>query len=312
MKVLIPEKVHPFLIEKLSACGMSVTHRPDASYEEVFGVIAGYDILVIRSKFKIDKSFLSRASNLKIIARYGAGIEGIDVEGCTQKGIKVLNAPEGNRNAVAEHTLGLLLGLTNKICKANHEVKKGLWDRNANWGMELEGKVVGIIGFGNTGSSFARKLWGFDTEVVAYDKYKSNFGNKHVKEVSLDYIFHNADVVSLHIPYCKENHHFADWDFFAAFSHPVFFLNTSRGQVTDTAALLEALKNGKVRAAGLDVLEYEKGNFESLFASENKVIAELAAMEQVILTPHVAGWSHESYFKLAKVLAEKICRHING
>ncbi len=312
MKVLIPEDVHPFLIEKLAGCGMEVNHCPDASYGDVVNVIDSYDVLVVRSKFKVDGHFLDRAPNLKVIGRYGAGMEGIDIEECTKRGIKVFNSPEGNRNAVAEHALGLLLALTNKICKANNEVKKGKWDRNANWGTELEGKVVGIIGYGNTGSSFARKLLGFDTEVVAYDKYKSGFGNEYVKEVSIEYIYRNADIVSLHIPYNKENHYFAGRDFFASFHKPVFFLNTSRGKVTDTVALVDALKSGKVLAAGLDVLEYEKSDFESLFGSGNEVINELAAMDNVIITPHIAGWSNESYFKLAKVLAEKICRHLKG
>ena len=312
MNVIIPEKVHSFLIEKLKGCGLNVNYCPNASYNDVLNEIDKYEILVVRSKFKIDANFLNRASKLKIIGRYGSGLEGIDIKECEKKGIKVINSPEGNRNAVGEHTLGLLLSLTNKICKSNVEIKNGKWDRDGNWGTELEGKTIGIIGFGNTGSYFAKKLMGFDVEVVAYDKFKSDFGNEFIKEVDLDYIYQYADVVSLHIPLNDENYYWADNKFFSSFSKPFIFINTSRGKLVDTLALVENLKKGKIIAAGLDVLEYEKNNFESLIANgKNKVLSELIDMENVIITPHVAGWSYESFYKLAKFLAEKICHQVS-
>ncbi len=306
-KVLIIDTIHPNLIDNLQKCGWHTIYTPNITREEIKNQIAQYHALVVRSKTLIDREILSIAKNLKIIARYGAGIEGIDINYCKQKGIKVLNAPEGNRNAVAEHTLGLLLALTNKICKSAQEVKNGIWNRNANWGNELEGKTVGIIGYGNTGSTFAKKLIGFDVNIIAYDKYKTNFGNNYVKEVDLTTIFNYTDILSLHIPLTEETNQMANISFFNKFKKPIIFLNTSRGQIVNTKNLITAIENKQIIAAGLDVLEYEKNTFEELFSSQNETLDKLLKLENVIITPHIAGWSNQSFLKMAQILSSKIC-----
>ena len=310
MKALIIDKVHNLLIEKFNTCNIEPDYLPNITRQEILNIIANYEILIIRSKTQIDKEILAKAEKLKIIGRYGAGTEGIDKRLCNQKGIKVINSPEGNRNAVGEHTIGLLLAVINKICKSFSEIKNGIWDRNSNWGMELQGKTIGIIGYGNAGSAFASKLAGFDVEVLAYDKYKSGFGNSYIKETSLEDVISYADVISFHVPLTKETLYMANSTFFSKLKKKPVILNTSRGEVVSTRDLVIALKNGLISGAGLDVLEYEKSTFENIYKTGNKTLEELLNFNNVVVTPHIAGWTSESYRKLAHYLAEKICQHI--
>ena len=255
----------------------------------------------------MNEAFLINTPNLQFIARSGAGMENIDVTYCQSRGIRLYNSPEGNRNAVGEHALGMLLSLMNKLHTADKEVREGKWDREGNRGVELDGKTVGIIGYGNNGKAFAKKLKGFDVNVLAYDKYKQSFGSEFVKECTLDSILDQADVISFHIPQNEETLFFANADFFHKIEKPIFLLNLSRGKIVDTSALVKAIENGKVLGAGLDVLEYEKSSFESFFEQELPIPFQyLLNSSKVILSPHVGGWTNESYFKLSNVLADKI------
>ena len=266
--------------------------------------------IVIRSRIKMDEAFLSSANDLKFIARSGAGMENIDEDYCQKNSIELFNAPEGNRNAVAEHALGMLLALFNRIVIADREVRSGKWRREVNRGVELEGKTVGIIGFGNNGSQFAKKLTGFDCDVIAYDKYKTGFSSDIAEEVSLDKIFEISDVVSFHIPQNEETIGMGDKAFFDKFKKPIYVINLARGKVIKINALVEAMKNDQVTGACLDVLEYEKSSFESFFEQElPEDFQYLLRSDRVILSPHVGGWTHESYFKLSDVLADKILSH---
>lgn len=258
----------------------------------------------------MDEAFLSSANDLKFIARSGAGMENIDEDYCQKNSIELFNAPEGNRNAVAEHALGMLLALFNRIVIADREVRSGKWRREENRGVELEGKTVGIIGFGNNGSQFAKKLTGFDCDVIAYDKYKTGFSSDIAEEVSLDKIFEISDVVSFHIPQNEETIGMGDKAFFDKFKKPIYVINLARGKVIKINALVEAMKNDQVTGACLDVLEYEKSSFESFFEQElPEDFQYLLRSDRVILSPHVGGWTHESYFKLSDVLANKILSH---
>jgi D-3-phosphoglycerate dehydrogenase len=255
---------------------------------------------------------LKDAVNLKFIARSGAGMENIDELYCADRNIVLFNAPEGNRNAVGEHALGMLLALLNKLHTADREVRTGKWDREGNRGNELDGKTIGIIGFGNNGKAFAKKLRGFDVKILAYDKYKQNFGDHFVMECTLNAIMENADVISFHIPQNTETLFMANDLFFSQLQKAVYVLNLSRGKIVETSALVKAMQEGKVIAAGLDVLEYEKTSFEAF--NEQKIpenLKYLIASDNVILTPHVGGWTTESYFKLSNVLADKILEHFD-
>jgi len=309
MKVLFIDSVHLILAERLSEAGYSCIDGTKMSLEECQTEITDVSGIVVRSRFQMSASFLSRAKKLKFIARSGAGMENIDIDYCRQNNIELYNAPEGNRNAVGEHALGMLLSLFNRLHLANQEVKTGVWDREGNRGIELDGKTVGIVGYGNNGSAFAKKLKGFDVEVLAYDKYKSDFGNEFVKESTLDEIFKKCDVVSFHIPQNEETVCFADNKFFDSFEKSIFLINLSRGKIVQTAALVSSLKNGKVLGACLDVLEFEKSSFESLFDNQEKLDVNfqyLLDSDKVLLSPHVGGWTVESYFKLSAILADKI------
>lgn len=309
MKVVFLDTVHEILAQRLKEVGYSSVDCTKSSKEECLSELLDADGIVIRSRFKLDANFLNHAPKLKFIARSGAGMENIDVDYCVNRQIELINAPEGNRNAVSEHALGMLLSLMNKLHTADQEVRKGIWDREGNRGVELDGKTVGIIGFGNNGSAFAKKLRGFDVRVLAYDKYKTNFGNDFVQETSLEDIYKEADVVSFHIPQNEETIYFANNAFFNQCAKPIFLLNLSRGKIVETKALVSALRSQKVLGAGLDVLEYEKSSFENFFEQElNEDFRFLLNAENVILTPHVGGWTHESYFKLSDVLATKIIR----
>ena len=307
MRILITDDTHPVLLTKLSEAGFVCDVKTDIGYDETLAIVGDYDALVVRSKIPIDRNFIDNALNLKCIGRVGAGMETIDVAYAESRGIRCLNSPEGNRTAVGEHAMGLLLALFNKICKADSEVRYGKWLREDNRGLEVSGKTVAIIGFGNMGSSFARCLSGFGCRIIAYDKYKTGYAPDYVTEVPLSQVFEQADVVSFHVPLTDETLYYADQSFFNAFRKNIYLLNTSRGAVVQTSALVEALKNGKVAGAALDVLEYENMSKDGL-GSENmpEEMKYLTQCQNVVLTPHVAGWTEESKVKLAAVLADKI------
>ncbi|WP_271423708.1 2-hydroxyacid dehydrogenase [Aequorivita sinensis] len=309
MKILHLDNNHPLLLKMLTDAGFTNEENYTISKADTEEIISEYDGIVIRSRFNIDKQFLDAAKNLKFIARVGAGLESIDIDYAVKLGVKLIAAPEGNRNAVGEHSLGMLLSLFNNLNKADKEVKNGLWNREANRGIELDGKIVGIIGYGNMGKAFSRKLSGFDCEVICYD-IKENVGDENAKQVSLKELQQQADVLSLHTPWTPLTDKMIDAEFINAFSKPFWLINTARGKSVVTADLVSALKSGKILGAGLDVLEFEKLSFETLFDSDNlpNSLKELFAMDNVILSPHIAGWTVESKEKLATVIAEKIIR----
>lgn len=306
-KVLFIESVHEVLHQRLEAAGYVCDCRYEATREELLAMAHEYSGVVVRSRIKIDKAFIDAACNLRFIARSGSGLENIDVAYAESKGIAVYNSPEGNRDAVGEHALGMLLMLMNNLRQADADVRAGLWPREENRGHEIAGKTVGIIGYGLMGSSLAEKLRGFGARVIAYDKYKSSFSNEYVSEATMIELQQQADIVSLHLPLNEETHYFANAEFFNSFVKPIYFINTARGKNTDTAALVEALKSGKVRGACIDVIEYEKASLEGLEKDPAlTAMRDLIAMGNVVLSPHIAGWTHESYEKLSSVLAEKI------
>lgn len=306
-KVLFLDTVHPVLEQRLIELGYECDHAYDWPYEQVIKEIALYSGVVVRSRIPIDEKLIDHAKTLKFIARSGAGMENIAFSYAGQKGIYCINAPEGNRDAVGEHALAMLLALFNHLPKALEETRKGIWKREENRGMELTGKTVGIIGYGNTGSAFARKISGFDCKVLAYDKYKKGFGTAGVIETDMSTIFAEAEIISLHVPLTPETHHLVNTGYISQFARPFYLINTSRGAVVKTTDLTDALKAGKIAGACLDVLEMESSSFEQL---GNPSLANsfqfLAAHERVILSPHVAGWTKESYYKLSAVLADKI------
>lgn len=307
MKIIHLDKNNPLLIDELAQAGFQNDEDYTSSKEAVVKKIAAYEGIVIRSRFDIDKTFLGAAKNLKFIARVGAGLESIDVGYAQSKNITLIAAPEGNRNAVGEHTLGMLLSLFNKLKHADNEVKQGLWNREANRGTELDGKTVGIIGYGNMGKAFAKKLRGFEVEVLCYD-IKENVGDQNAKQVSLKELQEKADVLSLHIPWTPETDKMVNEVFISKFKKPFWLLNTARGKCVVTSDLVNALKSGKILGAGLDVLEYEKLSFEELFTDSDLPVAlkQLIQMDNVLLSPHIAGWTVESKEKLAQVIVDKI------
>lgn len=306
-QVIFIDSVHPVLEQKLEQAGMVCLQHTKTNFETLQSILQEAYGIVIRSRFTIDSDFLKFCPNLKFIARSGSGLENIDTKICKDLGVRVYNSPEGNRNAVAEHALGMLLSLLHKIQKADKEVRQGEWNRESNRGEELDGKTVGIIGYGNNGAAFAKKLRGFDVRVLAYDKYKSGFGDHFVQECTLNAILEQADVISFHIPQNKETRSFLNKEFVASMQKPFYLLNLSRGKIVDTAALVEGLQNGKIKGAGLDVLEFESKSFESFFEQELPgSFSYLINSENVVLTPHVGGWTSESYVKLSSVLADKI------
>ena len=312
MKILHLDTNHSLLINRLNDLGHINDEDYSSSKSEIEAKIKNYEGIVIRSRFKIDRHFIDTATNLKFIARVGAGLESIDCDYAESKGITLIAAPEGNRNAVGEHALGMLLSLFNKLNKADTEIRNGKWLREANRGLELDGKTIGLIGYGNMGKSFAKKLRGFDVSVICFD-IKANVGDENCTQVSLEELQKKADVLSLHTPFNTLSHNMVNNDFIANFSKPFWLLNTARGSAVVTSDLALALKNKKILGAGLDVLEYEKASFENLF--ENDTLPEafeyLINSENVLLSPHVAGWTVESKIKLAQTIVDKIKFHFN-
>ncbi len=306
-KILFIDTVHPILEERLSSRGFVCVNGTKMTRDEIQKELGDSFGVVIRAKFTLDQEFLYPAKKLKFIARSGSGLENIDRAYCKERNIELFNSPEGNRNAVAEHALGMLLSLLNKLPKANREVREGIWDREGNRGEELDGKTIGIIGYGNNGAAFAKKLRGFDVKILVYDKYKTGFGDHFVQECTLQAIFQQADIVSFHIPLNRETKYFAEEMFFSSFEKPIRLLNLSRGKIVNTKALVLALKEKKVIGACLDVLEFETKSFESFFEQHlPEEFQYLIHSENVLLSPHVGGWTIESYFKLSNVLADKI------
>ena len=311
MKILHLDSNHPLLIEQLAAHGHTNHEDYTSSKEAVEAKIYLYDGLIIRSRFRIDADFLEKATNLKFIGRVGAGLENIDTDYAAANGIHLIAAPEGNRNAVGEHALGLLLALFNKLHTADREVCGGVWQREANRGLELDGKTIGIIGYGHMGKAFAKKLRGFDVEVLCYD-IKPKVGDENAQQVSLTTLQKKAQVISLHVPHTEQTFQMINTDFICNFEQPFWLLNTARGSCVVTEDLVAALKSKIILGAGLDVLEYEKSSFETLFSNETSAALEyLLKSDAVIVTPHVAGWTVESHQKLAQTIVDKIVNYFH-
>ena len=307
MNILHVDINHPLLIEELAALGHTNDEDFTSSKAQIESKISNYEGLIIRSRFTIDQTFLDHATNLKFIGRVGAGLENIDVDYATQKGIHLIAAPEGNRNAVGEHTLGMLLSLFNKLNQSDEEVRQGLWQREANRRVELVGKTVGIIGYGHMGKAFAKKLKGFDVEVLCYD-IKPNVGDNNATQVALKEFQNRVEVVSLHTPQTPRTIGMINSEFIQQFTHPFWLINTARGRSVVTKDLVDALESGHILGAGLDVLEYEKSSFESLFSEAKipKPLQDLIQSDRVLLSPHVAGWTAESHRKLAQTIVVKV------
>lgn len=313
MRILFADSNHPILHETLIQAGYTCDLFWDKTVAELIDILPTYDALIIRSKFKITKEIIATCPNLKCIGRVGAGMENIDVEYANSKQISCVCVPEGNKDAVGEHALGMLLMLLNNLKKADAEVRQGIWLRAENRGFEIKGKTVAIIGFGNMGSSFAEKLSGFGCTILAYDKYKTSFGNSYVTESSLHTIFENADILSLHLPLTKETEFMINKAFISRFKKPIYIINTARGKCLNTDDLVEAIKNEKVKGVCLDVLEYESTSFEKMGGIEiPEPMQFLLQSDKVILSPHIAGWTHESNFKMSELIAEKIIVELNS
>jgi D-3-phosphoglycerate dehydrogenase / 2-oxoglutarate reductase len=301
---LIIDEMHPSIIPMLEQISVRPDYHPGISREEILAMIGNYEGIMIRSKTSIDKELLSKAAKLKFIARAGSGMDQIDVEEAKRRNILIINAPEGNRDALGEHCVGLMLSLLNKIYISDDQVRKGVWDREGNRGYELKGKTVGLIGYGFMGSAVAEKLKSFQCRVIAYDKYRKDFSDEYVREVSLEQILEETDILSLHIPLSAETRGMIDEKYFSRFRKEIWFINTARGEILPLSALNKSLKTGKVRGAALDVLENEKLN--KLNQEQLHDFNELIASDRVLLTPHVGGWTHESYVRINEILAGKI------
>ncbi|NMR35074.1 hydroxyacid dehydrogenase [Chryseobacterium aquaticum] len=304
MKILLLDKNHPLITEQLLAKNFILEEDFTSSYDEVCNTIENYDGVIIRSRIPLDKNFLEKAKNLKFIARVGAGMENIDIPVAEKLGIKLINSPEGNRDSVAEHVVGMLLILMNRLFIASNEVKNGIWLREENRGDELLGKTVGLIGYGNMGKATAKRLSGFGCKVIFHD-ILPNLSDEFATQVSLEELKEKAEVLSLHIPLSDETHYLIDSEFISEMKNDFYFVNTARGKNLETKSLVEALKSGKVKGACLDVLEYEKSSFENLEIN-NEDLKYLLDSEKVIVTPHIAGWTHQSKEKLAQVIVDKI------
>ncbi|MEN0006113.1 MAG: NAD(P)-dependent oxidoreductase [Bacteroidota bacterium] len=312
-KVLFIDKAHPLLETELTKMGFQCEPGWELSKGEVEALLDQYIGLVIRSRFAFDAEFLAKGTNLTFLARTGIGLEHVDLAYAEKAGISVFNSPEGSKYTVGEHALGMLLMLMNHLNRADREVRNGQWIREGNRGTELRGKIVGIVGYGNTGQEFAKRLQGFDVEVLAYDKYKSNYGNAYAKAVSLATIWERSDVVSFHIPYERDNHYLVNTDYLSHFQKPIYLINTARGLILNTADLVDSLKKGRVLGVALDVIEYEETSFAHLDLDQlPEPFQYLRRAQNVVLTPHIAGWSHEAKVGHAQVLVDKIRQKFQG
>lgn len=306
--ILFLESTHPVLREMLVENGFTCDFLRDFSSDRWDTILPQYIAFIVRSRV-VDRHLIEKARNLELIGRVGSGMDNIDVDYAEQQGITCINSPEGSRDAVGEHTLGLLIALIHHINKADHQVRKGQWNREANRGLEIKDKTIGIIGYGNMGSAFAEKLKGFGAQVLAFDKYKFNYSDEFVKETNLETLFRESDVCSLHVPLTDETSYMVNNKFFESFSKPIFLLNTARGMVVNTTHLVQQIESGNVLGAGLDVLEYEDTSYEALKPGmAPPALQYLKSSDRVVLTSHIAGYTHESKYKLAQVLAEKIIK----
>ena len=303
-KCLIVDRMHECIIPLLEEAQYQVHYRPGMTREEILEAIAEYEGLIVRSKLAVDQELIDRATSLHFVGRAGAGLDQLDTEALAVRNIAVVNAPEGNRDALAEHMVGMLLGLLNKIYQADQQVRAGVWDREANRGVELMGKTVGIIGYGYMGQAFAQRLSGFGTKVLAYDKYRQAYGDAYATEASMGELHEQADVISFHVPLTEETRNMVDDRYLNQFQKDVILLNSARGKISSFKTLVEALERGKLRGAALDVLENEQ--LATLSEQQRHYFAKLCQSDRVLLTPHVAGWTYESYEKISRVLAKKV------
>ncbi len=308
MKVLITDYVHTIMIEKFQKAGYTCDYFPEYTNEDVYNCIEDYKGIIINSKIKMFQEVLAKAKNLKFIGRLGSGMEIIDIDYALSKEIQSFNVPEANCDAVAEHAIGMILSLFNNLNRADAEVKKSIWEREKNRGIELAGKIIGIIGYGHTGKAFAKKLSGFEVKVLAFDKYLKNYSDKYAQEATMEEIFEEVDVLSFHLPLTKETKHLCNVGYIKKFKKSIFIINTSRGNVIDLKNIFFQIKSEKIKGMCLDVFENEKPKTYAI--DEQKMYNELFALESVILSPHIAGWTVESKFKIAKYLVNKILNSI--
>ena len=307
MQVLFIDTAHPILQERLQNLNYTCHSFPHYTYDDYAKCIANYDGIIIRSKIKLDKDILQKAKKLKFIGRVGAGLENIDLEYAQSQGIACLNSPEGNRDAVAEHALGMILALRNHLLRVNQEVRQGIWLRAENRGFEMKGKTIALIGYGNMGKAFAQRLSGFEMNVIAYDKYLSNYSDKYARETSLEEVYNTADILSFHVPLSQETNYLFKQSWIDKMQKPFYLINTARGPVVHTQDLLNAIDKGQVLGAALDVLEFEGLSFEKINTQElNTTYKRLMESEKVLLSPHIAGWTVESHIKLSSFIADKI------
>lgn len=306
-RCLIADEMHESILPLLEGIGFKTDYRPGISREELLVVIADYQVLLIRSKTDIDKAMVDAATQLEVIGRAGAGLDKIDVAYVESKGIEIVNAPEGNRDALAEHVMGMLLAMLNNVVSADAEVRQWIWNREANRGIELSDKTIGIIGYGNMGQAFVQRLRAFDCRILVYDKYKKGFGTKKVEEVSLEKIYDKADILSLHVPLSDETRGWVNRGFIEKFRKDIFLINSARGEILPVKDLLSLLESGKVIGAALDVLEKEK--FDKLTSEEKELFTDLFQRRNVVLSPHVGGWTFASYKRINEVLVGKIGAH---